>query len=120
MVPDAATVRALSNADLDAAYNGYMSAGDFATADVLASEIVDRLATPTGAFFGLIGVNQFPLFQDWIGFDQTGAARDSVADSASNLSSKVGSFSVKFAWMAAALILVLGVVFIYVRFGKRS
>lgn len=90
----------LSNEALDAAYEEAAAMGDFASAQAYADEIVLRLADPGSFLYGLLGGDEFPLYQARTQFDQSNAAQDSTSASVA----KVGGSIVQGAQQAAGAV----------------
>lgn len=89
------TVQDLTDTELDTAYAACWDVKGYDAAHYYQTEIIVRLASPLSFFGGLLGVERFPKYAARSGFDQTAAARESTADSVSNVTDVIGGMSTK-------------------------
>lgn len=82
----------MSDAQLDAAFDAAMRAGDTALGLELADAIVMRMSSITGFVGSLIGgSSDFPLYEARTGFKAGEAARTSVSEQATAVGSSIAS-----------------------------
>lgn len=106
-----ADMTSLSDSQLDAAYAASYDLGDGPSTAAYGVEIVDRLASGLSFLEGAFGVTRFPLYTARKGFNQVDTAQSSIVQSANNVASTVGHWTLG---IGLPLLLLAGTVFYFV------
>lgn len=99
-------VTTLSDSALDAAYAACFDNRDFNAANIYGFEIVNRLTTAFSFLGGIVGFTRFPKYDarqtakaradaglSGTGFQQSDAARTSIADSSASVGNKIADIA---------------------------
>lgn len=112
----AAQAAAMSDGDLDAAYDAVFKAdNDQTSLAILGTEIASRLASVGAFLWGAVGGDSFPLYEADLGvMQQNTSAQTAIQTSASNVASSLTG------WGAGVMIVaaILGIVYLVAVFKK--
>jgi len=86
------TITAMTDAQLDGAYEAAYRVRDNASLAATSGEIIKRLSSVSGFLRAMVsGTPRFPLYTSHTGLNEGGAARSSTSTSAGNVASSIGS-----------------------------